>query len=245
MTPQQLGAQASVDAAVRSALSATPRSRIALPVTFSDDGRRRVTSHGSRSASSASRGARALLGANARGPRLPRRPARPRRRRGRRCARAIEQRARDRLARAARAGDERGRGRARTLASFGLDRRRSTAPRTRSSSTAATQLVRAFRVATGQSIYPTPSGIFRIVTSRLPVVVPAEYVVGEGPEAGPARARATRSARAGWAFGAGRRHPRHARRRVDRLLALARLHPHARLGRRVAVRARPASGRPS
>ena len=59
---------------------------------------------------------------------------------------------------------------------------------------------RVFGVATGQSVYPTPLGNWhdrRQVAE--PVVVPAELAVGEGREAGPAGARATRSARAGWA----------------------------------------------
>ena len=98
-----------------------------------------------------------------------------------------------------------------------------------------------FRVATGQSIYPTPSGVFEIVNmQREPVVDAAELVVGAGPEARPARpGQPARHALDGHLV-AGRRHARHARRRVDRLLALPRLHPHAHPRRRVAVRPRRA-----
>ena len=60
-----------------------------------------------------------------------------------------------------------------------------------------------------------------------PVVVPAELAVGEGREAGPAGAgKPARHALDG-PLGDRRRHPRHAGRRLDRLLGLARLHPHA------------------
>ena len=55
-------------------------------------------------------------------------------------------------------------------------------------------------VAVGQSIYPTPVGRFQIIVKqREPLVVPAELGLGRRREAGAARARAIRSARAGWA----------------------------------------------
>ena len=68
-------------------------------------------------------------------------------------------------------------------------------------STTASKLVRTFRVATGQAIYPTPAGhLADHQQAAQPVVVPADLRrVGEGAEAGAARARRTRSARAGWA----------------------------------------------
>ena len=51
-------------------------------------------------------------------------------------------------------------------------------------------------------LYPTPLGRFHDRGQVAePVVVPARLAVGGGREAGPARARATRSARAGWALG--------------------------------------------
>ena len=71
-----------------------------------------------------------------------------------------------------------------------------------------------------------------------PLVVPAELGLG--------RRRAARAAGPGQParhaldghLGARRRPPRHARRDVDRLQRLARLHPHAHPGRRMAVRPR-------
>ena len=104
-----------------------------------------------------------------------------------------------------------------------------------------TQLVRTFRVATGQSIYPTPAGIWRIVDKqRDPWWYPPTYdawakglkPVPPGPVEparhaldGPERAR--------------RRHPRHRRAHVDRLQRLTRLHPDAGARGGVALRARP------
>ena len=58
-------------------------------------------------------------------------------------------------------------------------------------------------------------------------MVPAELAVGEGPEADPAGPRQPARHALDGPLRAGRRHPRHARRRLDRLLGLARLHPHA------------------
>ena len=101
------------------------------------------------------------------------------------------------------------------------------------------KLVHTFHVATGQSIYPTPSGIFRIVEhAGEPVVDPPTSSWAQGLKPvppGPGNPLGTR-----WMgiSSPGRRHPRDARRRVDRLLALARLHPHAHLRRRVALRPR-------
>ena len=61
------------------------------------------------------------------------------------------------------------------------------------------RLVRTFRVATGQSVYPTPSGIFAIVDmQRNPWWYPPTRR-GRGARSRSRRARATRSARAGWA----------------------------------------------
>ena len=60
--------------------------------------------------------------------------------------------------------------------------------------------MRQFRVATGQAIYPTPLGRFEIVVMwKNPWWYPPNDAWAEGREADSARARATRSARAGWA----------------------------------------------
>ena len=98
---------------------------------------------------------------------------------------------------------------------------------------------RVFGVATGQSVYPTPLGRWhdrRQVAQ--PVVVPAELGVGQGREADPAGpGQPARHALDG-PVGERRRHPRHARRRLDRLLGLARLHPDAHPRRGVALQPR-------
>ena len=100
------------------------------------------------------------------------------------------------------------------------------------------QVLRKFGVATGQAAYPTPLGSYEIMTKQAqPVVAPAGLRLGRGRRADPARSRQSARHALDGAFGAGRRNPRHARRRVDRLLRLARLHPHARAGGRVALRA--------
>ena len=86
------------------------------------------------------------------------------------------------------------------------------------------RLVRTFPVATGQAIYPTPQGVFKIVQKELnPWWYPPVY---------DAWARGLRP------VGARSRDPRHRRRHVDRILPLARLHPHARSRRGVALPAR-------
>ena len=101
------------------------------------------------------------------------------------------------------------------------------------------KLKRSFRVATGQSSYPTPH---RQVRDRhdaaQPVVVPAGGLrLGRGRRADPAGpGQPARHALDGHLV-AVRRHPRDAGRRVDRLLGLARLHPDADPAGRVAVQA--------
>ena len=161
--------------------------------------------------------------------------------------RALAQQLARRLARAARRSDHAPFAPRRTPASFGpIDRRRPRrehAPALRGD--AARRAPSASRPARRST--PRPSGIFRIVNKqRDPWWYPPTYDSwAQGPEAGPARpGQPARHALDGLDR-AGRRHPRHARRRLDRLLALARLHPDARPGRRVAVRARRASARPS
>ena len=99
--------------------------------------------------------------------------------------------------------------------------------------------VRTLGVAVGQSQYPTPVGRFEIIEKQLnPWWYPpnSAWAAGEKPvPPGPGNPLGTR-----WMghLGAGRRPARHARRRVRRLQRVARLHPHAHPGRRVAVRAR-------
>jgi hypothetical protein len=97
---------------------------------------------------------------------------------------------------------------------------------------------RTFGVATGQAIYPTPTGDWHVVDMQ-PLVAPARLALGEGPEARPAGAGQPARHPLDGPRCVRRGHARHARRGLDRLLGLARLHPHAHPGRRVAVRPRP------
>ena len=96
-----------------------------------------------------------------------------------------------------------------------------------------------FGVATGQSAYPTPLGSWQIVVRwRNPWWYPpnSPWAQGEKPiPPGPGNPLGTR-----WmGLSATRcRHPRDAGRHLDRLLGLARLHPHAHPRRRVALQPR-------
>ena len=82
----------------------------------------------------------------------------------------------------------------------------------------ATKLVRTFHVATGQSIYPTPSGRSDRRQAALPVVVPADVrLVGEGLGSSHP-ARAIRSGRGGWACPRSASASTGRRRRLDRIL---------------------------
>jgi lipoprotein-anchoring transpeptidase ErfK/SrfK len=159
VSPDSLGMRASVDRAVRSALAATPYSRIGLPVKFSDqavatyvDGLARRFGRKPTSAE--------VIGADANGPvfregHLGLAVARETMRK------AIEQE----LATGSRAPLVLMMSAVRpatTVASYGsivvIDRAANTL-RLYSS----TRLVRTFHVATGQAIYPTPSGLFSVV----------------------------------------------------------------------------------
>jgi lipoprotein-anchoring transpeptidase ErfK/SrfK len=157
--PAQLGAHASVDRAVRAALGATPGSRISLPIAFSKQAVvayvDRLNARFGRKPKSAE-----VIGATARGPvfsesRLGLAVEKET------MTRALEQQLssgfRTPLVLLMKAVQP-----ARTAASFGpivvIDRSANTL-RLYSS----TQLVRTFNVATGQAVYPTPSGIFSIV----------------------------------------------------------------------------------
>src|SRR5207247_6437616 len=71
-----------------------------------------------------------------------------------------------------------------------------------------------------------------------PVVVSAQLTVGAGTEADSARPRQSARHALDGTVRAGRRHSRHPVRRVDRLLGLARLHPHAHPAGGVAVQPR-------
>src|SRR5205823_4019138 len=72
-----------------------------------------------------------------------------------------------------------------------------------------------------------------------PVVVPTQLTLGTGVEAGAAGAWQPARDPLDGPERAGRRDPRHARRGLDRLLRLARLHQDADSGRRMALPARP------
>ena len=87
--------------------------------------------------------------------------------------------------------------------------------------------MRTFSVATGTSSYPTPLGNFEIVQmQRHPWWYPPPSTVGRGSRARAARAwQPARHAVDGHQR-ARRRHPRHARRGIARLLGLPRLHSH-------------------
>ncbi len=171
-TPAQLGARAGVNAAVRSALSATPRSRIALPVTYSSAAVATFVHGLALRVEREPRNAR-LLGATDAGPRFVHDTP------GRVVDEAAAQRAIGReLATGSRAPVELvtlSFGARHTLAGFGpvivVDRAANTLRLFH-----ATRLVRAFHVATGQAIYPTPSGRFRIVDKqRYPWWYPPTY----------------------------------------------------------------------
>jgi len=159
VTPSELGGRAGVAGAVRSALAATPRSRIALPVNFSE---KKVDAYvdelnarfGRKAVSSS------IVGADANGPvfspsRLGLAVDEPTMRR------ALEQQvvsgSRAPLVLLMKAVQP-----ARTPASYGsivvIDRGTNSLKLY-----SATHLVTTFHVATGQSAYPTPSGIFSIV----------------------------------------------------------------------------------
>ena len=101
------------------------------------------------------------------------------------------------------------------------------------------KLKRAFRIATGQSSYPTPIGEFEIINmQRNPWWYPPEGSAwAEGAEPIPPGPGNPLGHALDGDLVAVRRDPRDARRRLDRLLGLARLHPDADPAGRVAVRA--------
>ena len=99
--------------------------------------------------------------------------------------------------------------------------------------------VASFGVATGMAAYPTPTGNFRIATrQRNPWWYPPAASWARRRLCRPARARQPARDPLDGPERGRRRDPRDARRGLDRLLGLPRLHPHADLRRRVALRAR-------
>ena len=94
-------------------------------------------------------------------------------------------------------------------------------------------------VAVGTSTYPTPQRALRDHhEAAQPVVVSAGLGLGRGREPRAARPRQPARHALDGHLVARRRPARHAGRRLGRLQRLARLHPHAHPGRRVAVHAR-------
>jgi lipoprotein-anchoring transpeptidase ErfK/SrfK len=162
VSPAALGTKAGVDRAVRSALAATPRSRIGLPVRYSHDA---VAAYVDRLAKRFGRKARSaeVIGADANGPifregHLGLAVAR------KTMERAIEQQlstgTRTPLVLLMSAVQP-----AKTPGTFGsivvVDRSANTLKLY-----ASTSLAHTFHVATGQAIYPTPSGLFSIVNMQ-------------------------------------------------------------------------------
>jgi lipoprotein-anchoring transpeptidase ErfK/SrfK len=162
VAPQELGTTASAERAVRAALSATPRSRIGLPIRFSQGA---VDAYVAKLAVQFDLKPRSahLTGATSSGPSFTRT----------RVGLAVEQDAmRDaieqQLVSGARTPIALAVGAvqpARTPASYGaivvIDRGANTLKLYR-----ATHLVRSFGVATGQAVYPTPSGMFNVVNMQ-------------------------------------------------------------------------------
>jgi len=88
------------------------------------------------------------------------------------------------------------------------------------------RLVRKFGVATGQSVYPTPTGQFHASSSWSGTRGGARRTRrGERPEGDPTGARQSARDTLDGPVGARRRYPRHAGLRVDRLFGLPRLYP--------------------
>jgi lipoprotein-anchoring transpeptidase ErfK/SrfK len=162
VTPESLGTRASIDRAVRSALAATPRSRIGLPVTFSD---KAVAAYIDTLAKQYGRKARnaEVVGADANGPIF----------REGHLGLAVEQKTmraaiEQQLSTGTRAPLVLMMGAVqptRTVASFGsivvINRAANTLKLYRSGA-----LYRTFHVATGQAVYPTPSGVFSVVNMQ-------------------------------------------------------------------------------
>jgi lipoprotein-anchoring transpeptidase ErfK/SrfK len=162
ISPRQLGADTSVEAAVSSALAATPRSRIALPVRYSGTRVARLVATLAKRYDRAPVEA-AVVGADANGPQFS--PAK--------AGLAVDQKTmRAALGQLVRDGTRAPLQLithpvppARTAATYGP-----VVVVTRGENTLrlydGTTLVRTFRVATGQAIYPTPAGLWHIVDKQ-------------------------------------------------------------------------------
>jgi lipoprotein-anchoring transpeptidase ErfK/SrfK len=160
--PDRVGARLDVDAAVASALAATPRSLIALPLSYSVAGVRRVVTALARRVNRAAVPAR-VVGADGSGPVFA--AARP--------GLAVDERTmRAAVGQLLRDGTRqplqlltRPVPPSRTVANFGP-----VIVVTRGANTLrlydGRRLVRTFRVATGQAVYPTPSGIWRVADKQ-------------------------------------------------------------------------------
>jgi lipoprotein-anchoring transpeptidase ErfK/SrfK len=162
LTPKALGAGLSVDDAVTAALDATPSSRIALPVSSSRTKIERAVKAIAKRVDRAPVDA-AVVGASSAGPQFS--PAR--------AGLAVDERTMNRaVAQVLRDGARAPLtllthpvAPARTVANFGP-----VIVITRATNTlqlySGASLVRTFRVATGQAIYPTPAGVWKIVDKQ-------------------------------------------------------------------------------
>jgi len=162
-TPGTLGARSSIDAAVSSALAATPGSRIVLPVRFSSGPIKTLVASLARRYDRAPVNAR-ITGADAAGPTFS----------AARAGVAVDKRTMTAaLAQALRTGDRRPLRLvthpvppARTIANYGpvivIVRGAN-----RLTLYHGATVVRTFPVATGQAIYPTPAGLWRIMDKQL------------------------------------------------------------------------------
>jgi lipoprotein-anchoring transpeptidase ErfK/SrfK len=162
ISPRQLGADTSVEAAVSSALAATPRSRIALPVRYSGTRVARLVATLAKRYDRAPVEA-AVVGADANGPQFS----------AAKAGLAVDQKTmRAALGQLVRDGTRAPLQLithpvppARTAATYGP-----VVVVTRGENTLrlydGTTLVRTFRVATGQAIYPTPAGLWHIVDKQ-------------------------------------------------------------------------------
>lgn len=162
IAPDALGAGLSVDAAVSSALAATPRSQIALPVRFSTDRVARAVQRLSRRYNEPAVDSK-VVGASSAGPQFS----------AAKAGLAVDTKTmRSALAQLLRDGTRAPLtllthpvAPARTATNFGP-----VIVITRGANTlrlfSGPSLVRTFRVATGQAIYPTPAGIWRIMDKQ-------------------------------------------------------------------------------
>jgi lipoprotein-anchoring transpeptidase ErfK/SrfK len=162
VTPREVAAAISVDGAVSSALSATPHSDIALPVRYSHEKLDKLVAFFSRRYNRPARAAR-VTGATAAGPQFS--AAKPGLAVDERTMRAalvqlLRDGTRSTLQLMTQAVPAK-----RTVANFGP-----VIVITRGVNTLklydGRRLVRTFHVATGQAIYPTPSGVWRIVDKQ-------------------------------------------------------------------------------